>query len=146
MNTTQIPLVITTDVPYSEFGEIIYDTTTVLILTASCFAISCALSAMSSKFPSLCTKARYSNPEEIIIKAPDSFDPKITKDIQCTICLEKIKGNLFKRSDFVVLQCTHLFHSDCIQSWVESEMERGYTAKCPICRSNIVELKNTILR
>ena len=95
MNTTQFPLVITTDVPYSEFGEIIYDTTTVLILTASCFAISCALSAMSSKFASLCTKVRYANPEEIIIKVPDNFDQKSAKDIQCTICLEKIKGNLF---------------------------------------------------
>ena len=52
-------------------------------------------------------------------------------DIDCSICLSKLKENNKK---LVLLDCTHIFHYNCIQSFERFCLQRHPC--CPICRSN----------
>lgn len=62
-------------------------------------------------------------------------------DVQCAICLEDVADG-----DKVqpMLQCSHLFHEECVRSLVEarlnlaSEASEGLTAMtCPLCRGRL---------
>ncbi|GBM93873.1 hypothetical protein AVEN_213440-1 [Araneus ventricosus] len=46
--------------------------------------------------------------------------------IQCVICWETVSG-LNRKS----LPCSHVFHENCINEWLES------SSSCPVCRSSI---------
>lgn len=46
---------------------------------------------------------------------------------ECIICTNEIK-----KKDLVVLECCHMYHSDCIIKLVEKR-----SRKCPICRTRI---------
>jgi len=101
---------------------------------------------------------RQTKPKEVVIevnRTPDELSSlssikeinKKNKDCMiksdCTICLEKINFGRFKKDKFISLECSHVFHFTCLQAWVSSEMEKGRFAKCPICRGELKELKNT---
>ena len=46
---------------------------------------------------------------------------------KCTICLENYKDG----DDFIALPCIHIFHSDCIKTWLKNQ------TTCPICKNEI---------
>lgn len=52
----------------------------------------------------------------------------------CSICLE----NIYKTCSIFKTNCNHTFHTKCIESWANSTT---FTLKCPLCRSNIINLK-----
>ena len=63
-------------------------------------------------------------------------DMKLTKEIlekienkQCLICLDNYKVD----ENLCYLPCFHLFHSDCIKTWIKK------SNKCPLCK-NIIKL------
>ena len=64
-----------------------------------------------------------------------SKNPKL-KD--CIICFEKIK-----KKNLVVLECAHMFHTNCIITMVKKR-----NRKCPLCRKritwNVPQLKKHI--
>jgi hypothetical protein len=47
----------------------------------------------------------------------------------CTICLENYEHD----SEVRVLRCNHVFHRDCIDSWLP------VNPSCPLCRKNIIK-------
>ncbi|KAH0575506.1 Ring finger domain-containing protein [Spironucleus salmonicida] len=51
--------------------------------------------------------------------------------IQCPICLEIIDYN--DKNSFLQAPCAHIFHQNCILSWVE------YNASCPVCREKLAK-------
>ena len=58
-----------------------------------------------------------------------NYDDLNNKESQeCLICLE----NFNKDNNIVKLKCNHLFHTDCIKSWLCKESN-----KCPVCRIEI---------
>tara|TARA_B110000495_G_C23008141_1_gene595918 strand:+ start:1243 stop:1854 length:612 start_codon:yes stop_codon:yes gene_type:complete len=44
---------------------------------------------------------------------------------ECSICLDKIKN-----TDKKVLSCNHIFHRNCVDTWLRE------TPNCPLCRRN----------
>ena len=47
---------------------------------------------------------------------------------KCTICLE----NYVDGDDSIALPCIHIFHADCIKTWVKDHNT------CPICKKDII--------
>ena len=103
---------------------------------------------------------RKTKPKEIIIEVNRTHN-KLTslsssiKDINkknedhmiksdCSICLEKIKFKGFRKDKYLSLECSHVFHYDCLSAWVSSETEKGRAAKCPVCRGELDELKDKV--
>tara|TARA_A100001015_G_C15020236_1_gene727596 strand:- start:769 stop:1338 length:570 start_codon:yes stop_codon:yes gene_type:complete len=58
-------------------------------------------------------------------------------NLECSICLEPIiensKGNIY-------LQCNHIFHKDCVQEWVKSQININKNINCPLCRYTIINI------
>ena len=50
---------------------------------------------------------------------------------ECVICKDEFKNE----DDVTKLNCTHIFHNDCIKEW------GTYKAECPVCRKDI-EIKD----
>jgi hypothetical protein len=46
----------------------------------------------------------------------------------CCICLDKFEGN---NTNYIVLECSHRFHRNCISNWFKKELN------CPLCRKKI---------
>jgi hypothetical protein len=46
---------------------------------------------------------------------------------ECSICLSRVGG----RDDIVKLSCGHIYHQDCIYTW----LDRDY--RCPLCRISV---------
>lgn len=66
--------------------------------------------------------------EECCLKCGDKINKTEDDYPDCSICLEKVK------TDRVKTNCDHIFHKDCIESWVR--LGRGQnTNKCPNCRT-----------
>jgi hypothetical protein len=53
---------------------------------------------------------------------------KARADEQCTICLDDVIAG---SSIVAKIECTHVFHYDCLQTWVNS------ASTCPQCRGVI---------
>ena len=51
-------------------------------------------------------------------------------DIECSICLDTIQKG-------VQMNCTHVYHIDCITQW------NVIKNQCPLCRKPLMFLKNT---
>jgi hypothetical protein len=68
----------------------------------------------------------------------------IEPDLQtCPICMEPMSGAVSKDNPFIVLECQHAFHVDCISEWTK---ETEYNMRCPVCRVAITEKdKNDIV-
>lgn len=65
---------------------------------------------------------------------PTSKRFKIDEDIkECSICIEKILDN-----DTHITKCNHIFHTECINKWFESNNN------CPYCRTELKQLQNTV--
>jgi ankyrin repeat protein len=63
-------------------------------------------------------------PQNIFFLLEDNYCAPISGDYSCSICLE---GN-----NLLQLHCSHIYHSVCIQKWLES------SNTCPMCRNSIV--------
>jgi hypothetical protein len=50
-------------------------------------------------------------------------------DNDCSICID----NLRKGNEVIKLKCNHIFHKECIKSYL-----MNYDNKCPLCRKNIL--------
>lgn len=70
-------------------------------------------------------------PIHIEVRSSDKSTNSITED--CSICLMTMdKTNLCS-----VLPCKHIFHMDCIHSWIDADEDMSL--QCPICRKAIFE-------
>lgn len=56
-----------------------------------------------------------------------------SKDLECAICLNELEDHETVR---LLPICNHLFHIDCIDTWLYSH------ATCPVCRSNLTAKSN----
>ncbi|KAK9164118.1 hypothetical protein Syun_005020 [Stephania yunnanensis] len=68
---------------------------------------------------------------ELQVRKTVKFDPQhpVAVNVECAICLEEfIAGN----SCMVLEPCNHMFHEDCISSWLVAE------PTCPVCRGSAV--------
>ena len=63
------------------------------------------------------------------------------EQLDCSICLEPINLEKFKlkKNDLVFLECGHVYHKDCLQSWVKSQIKNIDKPNCPMCRTMIVD-------
>ena len=78
----------------------------------------------------------YKTPEKnpnIKLDMPSILFNKEHKDYTCTICGDEIELN----RNIVNLECSHIFHTECISEWIQ------YKAECPICRKMIKTKLNT---
>lgn len=66
---------------------------------------------------------------ELVSKSSKPDDKHITTN--CAICLDPISGD----DNIIELECSHVFHYDCISSWVK------YKAECPQCKKCIDVIK-----
>jgi hypothetical protein len=57
-------------------------------------------------------------PEEVIVPI-ESVEPMG----ECSICIDSFTG-----TDHRILECKHIFHTGCINKWLE------HNSTCPICR------------
>ena len=46
-----------------------------------------------------------------------NLDKKVSEDLDCVICLEKIEGERFVRMGF----CKHIFHAECLIGWFKKQ-------------------------
>ena len=62
------------------------------------------------------------------------------KSLDCSICLEEINIEDYKTkpNDLIFINCGHVFHTDCLQSWTTSQVKIGRGVNCPLCRDHIV--------
>jgi len=58
----------------------------------------------------------------------------MSTDIQCSICLTDLEKNIKK------LKCDHSFHQNCINEWINTNINT-----CPLCRDTISLSKITVL-
>lgn len=67
--------------------------------------------------------------------------------ISCSICLEEILGAhclndhkivFSQHSDCSQLRCGHLFHTNCIKTWIRKGNPTQDMVGCPMCRQDIV--------
>ena len=81
------------------------------------------------------------NDEFDLIKYYDTFNDEHTKipildndKKNCVICMED-----FKNGDVTTnLPCLHMFHTNCIQSWLKTQNT------CPICKFKLTQANNGV--
>ena len=63
------------------------------------------------------------------------------EQLDCSICIEPINLEKFKlkKNDLVFLECGHVYHKGCLQSWVKSQIKNIDKPNCPMCRTMIVD-------
>ena len=74
----------------------------------------------------------YSYKPDIVIKEYDEKLLDDNKDIKCNICLRSIydpsyetitnNNNIFNNNNIELGKCGHLFHSDCIKTWLKNNI------------------------
>ncbi|KAK8571664.1 hypothetical protein V6N13_047321 [Hibiscus sabdariffa] len=71
----------------------------------------------------------FSNARRIIFRA----EVIVMRDncIECMICLEKLGSS--KTKVVTSMPCSHLFHGDCIEKWLNT------SCLCPLCRFSVPE-------
>jgi hypothetical protein len=72
-----------------------------------------------------------------VYKNIDSKYNNIIKHDECCICMLKYCEN----DNVRILLCGHIFHNDCIVSWLLE-----HSNKCPYCRKNSIKNNLTILK
>ena len=62
------------------------------------------------------------------------------EQLDCSICLEPIQLEKFKlkKNDLVFLECGHVYHKECLQSWVKAQIKNIDKPNSPLCRTIIV--------
>lgn len=63
-------------------------------------------------------------------------------DLDCSICTEPIAcqstNDTNQIDDIAALDCcNHVFHFECINTWVQQQAADHQPPKCPLCRRNI---------
>ena len=75
----------------------------------------------------------------------NNFDEvrNLKKKIECSICCEEINIEKFKykKTNLIFLNCSHVYHTKCLQSWVKTRVNDFIKPDCPYCRGEIVEVK-----
>ena len=79
--------------------------------------------------------SNYNNVDNSINNSNSNLNSRILENVdklapekkRCTICLE----DFIKFDKIINLSCLHMFHSDCIKTWMEKDKH------CPICKNNI---------
>ena len=63
-----------------------------------------------------------------------------TDELDCSICIEKIELHKFQlaQNKLVFLNCGHVYHTQCLQTWVKSQIKLINKPNCPLCRDIIV--------
>ena len=63
------------------------------------------------------------------------------EQLDCSICIEPINLEKFKlkKNDLVFLKCGHVYHKDCLQSWVKAQIKNIDKPNCPMCRTMIID-------
>lgn len=56
-------------------------------------------------------------------------DDNVESSVDCSICLEGCHG---ASDGLIQLRCKHIFHSACLEQWLQSR------ADCPYCRAGVV--------
>lgn len=88
------------------------------------------------------------SPENIKMKNMDLLDQLLKTNLKgqnykekmnvfksnCTVCLEEFNS----KSDVVMLECKHIFHSDCLKDWLIKNILKP---KCPNCNYDVL-MKN----
>jgi len=66
--------------------------------------------------------------------------------LECSICIEKIELEKYKikKNNLVFLNCSHVYHTKCIQSWVKTQINQINKPNCPLCRDIIINIENKI--
>lgn len=64
--------------------------------------------------------------------------------MECSICCEEINIEKFKdkKTDLIFLNCSHVYHTNCLQSWVKTRIKDFIKPNCPYCRGEIIEVKH----
>lgn len=75
---------------------------------------------------------------EVLALLGDAAKPAAKDEVECSICFEKLPTDRRKRMRYEnegiqLLQCRHLFHRGCIESYLKAK--QGQTAPCPVCRA-----------
>lgn len=65
--------------------------------------------------------------------------------LECSICLTEINIENYKnnKTDLVFLNCSHVYHKDCLNPWVKEKAQSFNHPDCPYCRNEIIDM-NTI--
>jgi len=69
----------------------------------------------------------YVIPDEVLYNVKDSGNPK-----SCIICMEPLKKGEAVR----ILECTHVYHSKCIDQWIQE------SNTCPMCKNPVIKRIN----
>ena len=69
-------------------------------------------------------------PEEIIITDENNNE---YKNKCCSICLEEYENE----NKILKYPCGHIFHDNCIDTWINTEVDMKITPSCPNCRNPI---------
>ena len=146
MNTTTI---IPSEIDEEEHG---YDQSIIVMLClclcpfvfygyAWCLRFFCPLERKRKK-RQIVVQTDIQIPKTSLIKELNKKNKHSMIKSDCCICLEKINFGGLKKQKYLSLECSHVFHYDCLETWVSSEMEKGRAAKCPVCRGELDELKD----
>ena len=75
------------------------------------------------------------NGENAVVVDSSDVEEGETGELQCLICMCELERPL-RRRDYMVTPCNHLFHTECLQRWLEVKLE------CPTCRHSIPPIAN----
>ena len=66
--------------------------------------------------------------------------------MDCSICIESIELDKFKltKNKLVFLNCGHVYHTTCLQSWVKSQIKQINKPDCPLCRDIIINIEDKL--
>jgi len=66
----------------------------------------------------------------------------IRSRLDCAICIEEIKLETFKLNSnkLIFLNCSHIYHTKCMQNWVKSQIKEINKPTCPMCRDIIINI------
>ena len=62
----------------------------------------------------------------------NNSEPLLDLEAVCAICIERIVA---AEQSYVILECLHSFHADCIKKW---KRKKKFQSTCPTCRRDIV--------
>ena len=62
--------------------------------------------------------------------------------INCPICFDNININNYnsRKLNITFLNCKHVYHTDCIQKWINQQIISSNNCSCPICRDIIIDI------
>ena len=58
-------------------------------------------------------------------------------ETNCPICFDSIYT--VKKKTLIYLNCSHIFHNNCLQEWVKTQSKNNNVINCPLCRDNIIK-------